>query len=268
MELLAAIRWNPKPFGVYHFLWIILTAAVCVLLCKLFASKHDDDTDERVIFSIGLILAFGEIFKQIYLTVQTGYYNWGEFPYQFCSTSMFVAFLIPFVKNKKIKEGMYVFLGFFGLLAGVSAMIETSGIFNKAYLPIMIHSTLWHSSMVILGVYAIVARGYGRKFRELIKGVLVYIASVVFAIVLNEVFYYTIFSKGESPRGNHCNLFFISSHYNSSLVVFKDIQPRVPYPIYILIYILAFCIGASAIWGIVKLIRLIIEGAKKKKAYS
>ena len=53
-------------------------------------------------------------------------------------------------------------------------------------------------------------------------------------------------------------MFYISPFYNSSLPVFRDIQPLLPYPVFLFLYVFAFCIGAAAVWfgayGVRKLI--------------
>ena len=44
------------------------------------------------------------------------------------------------------------------------------------------------------------------------------------------------------------NMFYISPFYVSSLPFFRDIQPKVPYPAFLFLYVLAFCLGAAAVW--------------------
>ncbi len=256
------LSFNPPSYGVYHFSWIAVTIVCAVLCCIFLGRKHNEKVDKWFIFTVGAILLVGELFKQIYLTKKTGHYNWDQFPLQFCSVPMYVATLSVFVKNKKVKDALYSFLGFFALVAGIAVMAEPSGVFWYPYTPMVIHSTIWHSAMVILGIYILFARSYGKKFSEVLKGYIVLLCVVAIALAFNEIMYYTVFINTGS---NYCNAFYLSSHYPCQLPILYDIQQAVPYPIFILAYLAAFFVGISLVWGVLWLIRKICTKKVKKQ---
>jgi len=255
------LTFNPPSYGLFHFGWIITTIIAAILFCYFWGRKHNENTDKKVVFTIGCILLASEIFKQIYYTIANGSYAWHQFPLQFCSIPMYVAFVCFFIKNAKIKEICYTFLAFFGLLAGVSVIAEPSGVFWYPYTAMVLHSCLWHSLMIILGIYLIYSRNYGKKLIELVKGSTILIISIIIAIAFNEIMYYALFKN--MSESLVCNAFYISSHFHCSLPILSSIQQAVPYVIFVLIYFLAFCLGVLLIWSIVFLIRFITSKAHK-----
>ena len=70
--------------------------------------------------------------------------------------------------------------------------------------------------------------------------------AIAVALILDTV--WGLLLKGAVTTELTFNMFYISPFYNSSLPVFRDIQPNVPYPVFLLLYVTAFCIGAAAIW--------------------
>ena len=68
-----------------------------------------------------------------------------------------------------VKDAIYRFLAFFGLIAGIMTIIIPEG-FYWNYVTITCHSFFWHTSIVVIGLYLIIANGYaksiGNFFRE------------------------------------------------------------------------------------------------------
>ncbi|MCI5745344.1 MAG: YwaF family protein [Erysipelotrichaceae bacterium] len=269
VDLITDWRWpnvRPTVFGWYHIMWIIIMILVVVLLCLIFARKHDSKTDDRVIFFIGTMLLAIEIYKQIFYTLKAGHYQWYIFPFQFCSIPMYVACIAPLIKNVKVKETMYKFLASFGLLAGIAVMIYPGDCFNSWYVTILIHTMLWHASIVIMGVYLIVAKGYGKSIKEVMNASIVFTIILMIAVVAN-VLAYNLYFK--DPTLNIYNdkfyLMYVSPYYETPLPILSNIKEVAPYPIFLLCYILAFVIGTSILWFIIKGIRNLIEAKEKNK---
>ena len=263
-------------YGWFFFMWIGIMVIEGALLLPV-AAKRNRKTTDRVVLIYGLIMLAAEIYKQIFFTIEMGEYPWNLFPWQFCSVPMFAAVIAPLLPEGKVKDAIYRFLAFFGLIAGIMTIMIPEG-FYWDYVTITCHSFFWHTSIVIIGLYLIIANGYAGSiksfFREWLGSAAVYTVAIGVALIL--VFKQCI-SRDQQIGvalildmiwglwlGNAVkteltfNMFYISPFYNSSLPVFRDIQPTVPYPVFLFLYVLAFCLGAAAVWfaayGVRKLI--------------
>ncbi|MBO4734036.1 MAG: YwaF family protein [Clostridia bacterium] len=254
--MITAWKWDPAflpknggaMYGWFFLLWIGVMAAECALLLPV-AAKQNKKTTDRVILTYGLVMLAAEIYKQIFFTLETGEYPWNLFPWQFCSVPMFAAVIAPLIKRERIKDAIYKFLSFFGLIAGIMTLMLPEG-FYWDYVTITCHSFFWHTSIVVVGLYLIIANGYAKSVKdflcEWLSAAAVYTAAIGIALILDTVWGLALKSMIKAEQT--FNMFYISPFYNSSLPVFRDIQPNVPYPVFLLLYVVAFCIGAAAIW--------------------
>lgn len=254
--MITAWKWDPAflpknggaMYGWFFLMWVGIMALECVLLLPI-AAKHNRKTTDRVVFIYGMIMFAAEIYKQVFFTVESGAYQWNLFPWQFCSVPMFTAVLAPLLKSGRVKEAIYKFLAFFGLIAGVMTLILPEG-FYWDYVTITCHSFFWHTSIIVIGLYLIIANGYAKEtknlFRELLPASAVYSIAVGIALAMDVVWGLAL--KNFFAENISFNMFYISPFYNCPLPVFRDMQPFMPYPVFLLLYILAFCIGAAAIW--------------------
>ena len=270
-RLITDWKWiinPPENYGWYHLMWLAIMIAATILSCVFLAKKHNKKTDDKFIFSIGFMLIVIEIYKQIFYTLDAGRYQWYSFPFQFCSVPMFVAFIAPLIKKESIKEAMYKFLATFGLIAGISVMLYPDSTLNTPYITILVHTMLWHSSMVVMGVYLIVARGYGKNiFKDLLPALYIFLIIVAIAVVTNLIAYHTYFNPelGLDPYENSFNLLFLSPYYDSPLPILSDIkelangQLNFMYIVFLLCYIVAFTLGVLLVLSFVYLIRYLHE---------
>ena len=103
--------------------------------------------------------------------------------------------------------------------------------------------------MVVMGAYILATHSVNRKYKEVIKeGFLVFIILVTLALTLDIITYYLNIDGG-------LEMFFISPFHTSELPVFNIIYEKVPYIIFLLIYLFAFFLGGSIIYGFAKLIK-------------
>lgn len=261
-NLITDWKWpgeRPTSFGWYHLMWLAIMIVVTIVLCMTLAKKHNKKKDDIVIFSFGFMLIALEIYKQIFYTLDAGYYQWHAFPFQFCSVPMFVAFIAPLLKDGKVKDAMYKFLAYFGLLAGLAVMTYPGNCFATSYVTILIHTMIWHSSMVIMGIYLHVSKQYGKNIlKEVIPGFIVFSVILLIAFSANMIGYHAWFKNPDlNVFGQQLNLFYISPYYSCSLPILSNIKEHVPYVVFLGSYLLAFFLGVTIIFGIFKGIRMI-----------
>jgi hypothetical protein len=271
----AALTYSP-----FHFFSIFMMIAGAFYLAYR-ANTIDRFDDKRyfgglfprsdyTIFKVGVLLLTIEIYKQIiFLTALTGY-QWYGFPYQFCSSPIYILLVLPFVKEGKVKDALYHFLGIFGLIAGLSVMLVGGGVFTKI-VAIDVHTMIWHSMMVIVGVYAVVYKKMGLKFKEYLGGITVLLVLILIAQVLNIIFHY---ADPGSTGPAKADLFFINPyHIAADMPVLTDWRRALydnlpgyflPGFLYTLIYFLVFSAGAGIIYAIESLIKYLVNRHQKR----
>ena len=91
---------TPTWFGWFHILWLCLMVAECVTI-YIFRKKMSKKTINLIILCTGIALIIFEIYKQIVMSFRynggngnsTWIYQWYSFPFQFCSTPMYLMVL-------------------------------------------------------------------------------------------------------------------------------------------------------------------------------
>ena len=272
--MITAWKWDPAflpknggaMYGWFYFMWIGIMVLEGALLLPVAAKKNKKTTD-IVVLTYGLVMLAAEIYKQVFFTIEAGEYPWNLFPWQFCSVPMFAAVVAPLLKAGRVKDAIYKFLSFFGLIAGIMTLILPEG-FYWDYVTITCHSFFWHTSIVIMGVYLIIANDYGKSIksflREWLGSAAVYTVAILVALTLDTV--WGLVLRNLLTTELTFNMFYISPFYGTSLPVFRDVQPYLPYPVFLLFYVTAFCLGAAAIWFAAFGIRTAVGKLKRKNA--
>lgn len=221
-------------------------------------NKH---SDKRIFYLVcGLLMAVSEFWKQYTLTFTLGHghYNWWYFPFQLCSIPMYLCLLIPWIRSDRLLRTCLTFLADFGLLCGIFAFFDTSGMQYKL-LPLTIHSYLWHILLILIGLYTgFSGMDHSRfpsrhrlrfsdhpytpdfSFRGYLCSSEFYLFCCLIATGCNYLFH---------PFGK-INMFYISPHYWMNQIVFRNITHSFGNPAGILSYIAATMIGAGILHGI------------------
>lgn len=181
-------------------------------------------------FCCGLVMAGSEIWKQLCLTFYIGHgsYNWWYFPFQLCSIPMYLCLILPWIRSEQFQKIILSFLMDFGLLGGIFAFFDTSGM-HYSYLPLTIHSFAWHILLIILGLTAGFSRMADYSMRGWAGAVSCYLSCCCAATCFNVIFH----SSGT------INMFYISPYYPMAQRVFRDIAQFTGNTAGIFIYILA-----------------------------
>jgi len=208
--------------------------------------NHENNTG-RILFITGILLLISELWKQyvINCTLQSvpGGYDWWYFPFQLCSTPMVVCLLFPlFEKKEDLRSAALTYLSCYGLLAGICAFLDTGGFTELGYLPLTVHSWVWHIVLILLGLYS--ARVLClEKDGNLAGATLFFLAGCMIAEIINALV---------GDRGV-INMFYINPRYRMAQVVFKDIAAYAGNGTAIISYILCIIVGAMILY----LIRLL-----------
>lgn len=199
---------------------------------------------KKIFLCCGVLLALSEVWKQWTLTflLNNGHYDWWYFPFQLCSIPMYICVALFFVHNLKIQRYLLSFLMDFGLLGGIFAFFDTSGMHYR-YLPLTIHSFVWHVLLIIIGIYAGMtwrmvkgtdAGDFPLFPRDYRKAACIYLLCCLAALCLNLAF----------RRYGAINMFYINPYYPMQQKVFDQIAATLGNGTGILLYLLSTLAGA------------------------
>lgn len=234
----------PPAYGLFHILYTLLGFALCAIVAWKMR-KTSDRATRWVLFSIGLVLAISEIYKQLlyYFAIQQNSYHWGEFPFQLCSIPMYLCLIAPWLKNQKLQRGMYSFMVLYNLLGGAIAFAEPSGLLQN-YWFLTVHSLIWHMLLVFIGLFLCFSRRGGITPADYKMATRIFLFLCAIAFFLN----LTV----QNIFGKHMNMFFVGPG-NSPIIVFKQISQMFGWYISTLIYIPTVCLGAYLIFCLIRL---------------
>lgn len=188
-------------FSTFHLLMIGLTLLGVIIYLK---RAHKDLKSEKTYFKgrlnqvdyevlkLGVMLIGIEVYKQlIHLNLINGLsnYNWNGFPLQFCSLPLYLYVIVPFIKNKKIKESFYYYFALYSLMGGLSVTLTGIGVFNLD-VSVSLHTMIWHGTMVITGLYLGIITKFGQNYHQYFKASYIYLGSVVFIQIVNTIFHF------------------------------------------------------------------------------
>ena len=179
-------------------------------------------------------------------------YTWYSFPYQLCTTPIYVSIICLFLKDNKLRKSLLSYLSFFTILGGISTILLPDSCFVSDIL-VNIHTMWLHCGSFVISIYLLINKEVELKDINMGRAILVFLSFVLSALLLNIVIYKCGILNGET-----FNMFYISPYFISSLPVFDIIQQNVPYILYLLIYIWTLIIGAYIIFYISVIINKII----------
>ncbi|MEG1582186.1 MAG: YwaF family protein [Clostridia bacterium] len=262
LKLINIKMETPTPYGWFHFLWLAIMIIASIVV-GVYAKKATQKQNKIFLISISLIMIAFEIYKQLSFSfnVDSGAwsYQWYSFPFQFCSVPMYVMLLAGVLKEGKFRDCLYSFLGTYGLFAGMAVMLMPGDVFTST-LGINIQTMLHHSEMFVVGIYILASGKFKFDFKTLLKGFYVFLVVLGMALILNII----VFNSGVL-NGQTFNMFFISPYFPCTLFGFSAIYGKVPYVIFLLIYIIAFTLASYIVLLISRLISIIKKHKKIMK---
>ncbi len=228
----------PKPtaFSSLEESWFYYLSLVLVIVGSVFLTlkfkKADDKKIKKYLLIISISLIVFEIYKQtIFAYTNNWQIKWYAFPWQFCSTAMYVTLVVGLTKNEKIYDYGISFLATFSLFAGAAVMFYPGDVFMTR-IGINIQTMYYHGSMVAIGIALIFSGKVKHASDAIFKGLIPMTMFWLIAILLNG------FANSFFPNIGSFNMFLINPRYDSSLPILNLLQPLVPAPVFQLAYLL------------------------------
>ena len=239
----------PTTFGTYHLIWLAIMA-VLTILAVILGRKHSAKTVTNVVLGTAILVILLEIYKQINFTFHDGSvepaYQWYIFPWQFCSTPMYIGLLAGIIRKGRVHDSLCAYLATYSVFAGLAVMIYPNDVYIET-IGINIQTMICHGSMVVIGAYLYGSGHVKMNFKTVLKAMPVFAVCACIAVGLNE------WAHAAGITENHnFNMFYISPYLECTLPVYSLIHNAVPFPVNLIIYILGFTAAATVILLLVK----------------
>lgn len=260
---------TPTNYGWFHLMFVALAIISTVLICY-FGKNAKDKTFRRIVLIAWIVMLVLEIYKQlIYSVSEVGGnavwdYQWYAFPYQLCSTPLYLLPFVAFMKEGKTRDSIMSFLSTFAMFGGLVVFIYPNDVFIST-IGINIQTMVHHGLQIVLGIYFMVYNRKKLNWMYFLRGVYVFGVMLGIAMLLNIVLYHTVMVN----NGESFNMFYISPYFPCTLPVLSMIYAKVPYAVFLLIYIFGFILAGAIMFALqyylIKYIPVWIEKSKNKK---
>ena len=258
---------TPTNFGIYHIICILSVVLLTVIACKLLANCSDRVL-RRVCAIVWIIILLLEIYKQVIfgLSIEEGRfvwdYSWYAFPFQFCSSPLYILPIIAFARNEKLRDACVAYMMTFSLFAGLAVFCYPNDVFIET-MGINFQTMVHHGSQIFIGI--LLAVRYRRKFSKkfFLGGVLVFVAMTFIAMTLNICVYQVFMEYGIDET---FNMFYISPYFDCTLPVLSLIYGRIPYIAFVCVYFFGFILCALIVYGIINGILLAVKRKQGQNA--
>ncbi|MBE7068509.1 MAG: hypothetical protein E7381_04315, partial [Clostridiales bacterium] len=206
LQVLDGQMTEPTPFGWFHWIFITLTVLVCVFVVY----KRRTLTSERIrhlLLATGVVMLALETYKQLNgaynAEEDVWHYDWGAFPFQFCSTPLYLMPLSALLKQGRFQKRLFAFLGTYCLVAGVIVMVCPTTVFGET-IGVNVQTMLHHGAMIVVAVMLLASGNISFDLQSLKDALFVFLPLCATAMVMNGLF----IAFGDSET--YFNMFYIS----------------------------------------------------------
>ena len=235
----------PTNFGAYHIACIVAVILLSLICAALLRNKSDRAINKFTV-SLWALLVVLEVYKQlIYGFDLVGAslnwdYAWYAFPFQFCSSPLYILPIIAFTKKEKVRDACIAYMMSFSFFAGLAVFCYPNDVFTST-IGINLQTMIHHGSQILFGI--VFAARYREKMnmKFFLRGVSVFVVMSAVAMILNHYVYQIFLTVGIDET---FNMFYISPYFDCTLPVLSVVYDKVSYPVFLVIYLLGFVVAA------------------------
>ena len=153
----------PKPFGLFHMSCISISILILIYFHK--KKKYYGEKELKGILAIyGVVSLILEILKQliwafnydIETNIVSWDYEWYAFPFQLCTTPIFISIICLFLKDNKIRDSLLSYMAFITILGGITTILFPESCFTEFTL-VNIHTMWLHLGSFTISVYLLMS---------------------------------------------------------------------------------------------------------------
>ena len=239
---------RPEDYGWFHLLFIaIVAAASFFFILKL--RRCSDKTERVLLLSFWAALVLFEVYKQLQFSIhfdETGAaswsYQWYAFPFQFCDTPFYLLPFAALLKEGRARNAVKMFLATYTLFAGLVVYIYPNDVFIRT-IGVDIQTMVHHGTQIVLGLFLGVRliRSGQMKLPVFARAIGIFAGMVGVAFALNNL--------APLVTEDTFNMYYIGPRFECTLPVLSTVYARVPYPVFLLIYIVGFSLAAALLFA-------------------
>lgn len=229
----------------------IIAFVICIVLIILgiyFTKKIKKEEVFKIIKIVAIVVIILEIIKIGYNFYYDYTYLDSWFPLAYCSLFIYSTTMAGFGKGLIRKIGVSFLVGG-GIIAGMVFLIlpTTSLMMHPIYHYLSIHSMLFHSLMVYVGILCYIHELIEFKKKDYLYYVIFCMIFIVLALIINSIY--------------DCNMMFLKEPFNIPIPLLHKICDNYPL-LYKIIVILAFLVIP---YGATSLIHQLIKKGREKR---
>lgn len=244
---------EPRIWSAFHIACFLIT--VCLTVMFALDKKRGARISPRTVFGV---YGFGalalEIIKQLMWAVaetEEGLcwsYSWYSAPFQYCTMPLYLSLILFFSGNEKLNGYLLCFLGFYAVLSMTGVMFYPGDVFTEHVL-INVHTMYLHGGGLAVALFVLIRGLVPFTLKSVLKGYGVFLVCAAAALALDIGVELSGINEGKT-----FNMFYISPYYESTLPVFSSLWHKLPYPLFLLSYLLTFFAGGCLSCGIARLL--------------
>ncbi len=271
LHILQAQMPTPSVYGIWHIAFLLLTVVCTVLLVWKFRDASDK-TLRRLLLAVWIVMVALEVYKQLVFSmdvtdgVATWQYQWYTFPFQFCSTPLYALPFIVWLPDGWLRKAFMAFFSTFSLFAGIAVMLYPADVFISM-IGINVQTMIHHGGQVAIGILLVAYNRHRLNKRYFAESLLLFYVFAAIAMAMNLGVHAALVAA--RMEDTVFNMFFISPYHDCTLPVLSAIYPKVPYPVFLLIYLVGFAVISALIYAIEKgIVALTSKRGRGKQAKS
>ena len=259
----------PKSYGTFH-----LISLAVVLLCTVLAVWKLGNAPERAfrrfVFIVWCVLLAGEIYREICFSFSVSDgglvfdYAWYIFPFQLCSSPLYILPFIVFLKEGKVRDGFLCFMALWSFFGGAAVMLYPGDVVCM-FVGINFQAMIHHGAQLLIGVLIAARCGRRMNLKFYLSGLYVFLGYLAVAMILNVVVYHYLTANG---MGDTFNMMFISPYFPCTLPILSTIHAQTSWGVVFPLYVLGFSLVAALIFFVERFIVIKVRGAARGEAAS
>ena len=284
LELLSA---EFKPYGLVGIMFIVIAIIVAIMSFYLGRRlRGREKTYNTLIFICSLVFIGLEIFHEVERYIELGGYDWSSFPFQFCTTTLYLGLLVPLLKKGKTRNSILMFFCTFTFLSGILPIVFAQGnLFRWPTVIQVLFSFIWHVLLFFVGGVSIgyfnIGKNYQNDRKKMYGAIIVFVLLTCVAQVLNTLIHYfgpgwEVGSEVIKEAGwcenyyfdpDSASLFYISPYFKSNInIIFGPFWLKFGWLANWILYDLIFIFGAYVVYFTIMGIRKIMDKVRYRDA--
>ena len=252
---------SPGNYGWFHIMMLAIIISIAVILCVK-GKNCSDRTFRRIILYYWIFNVISELYVALIFSfeleggVGVWDYQWYMLPFQLCSSPAYTLPFVALLKDGKARDAFIAFTGTFALFGGLAVMVYPNDVFIRC-LGINIQTMIHHGMQVVLGIFVMIHERRRLTHRFFLRGIYVFAGLVLIAMAMNIGVYHLFQNLGMDDT---FNMYYISPYFDCTLPILSIIYPLIPYPAFLIMYIVGFSLIAALMYYVQRAIIIKVTG--------